>query len=514
MNINFVFGVLMALAVTRCNSSGTVQGITYYLDAENGNDHNSGTSASEPWESLEKLNAIKLGPYDRLLLKSGQVFTGTLLIRHACGNVQAPVTISSWDGGLATIRSDDGAAFIAEECSHLIIKRIKVIGSDRLGENKTDGIVFFHVEHGVLDSIEASGYLKSGIHVIGGGHIRISHAYVHENGFAGIFAESGESSYGVDGSGFKTLKDLYIGYSIAENNPGCPIIKDNHSGNGILIAGVTGGTIEYCEAMNNGWDMPREGNGPVGIWAYMSDSVIIQHCYAHHNKTSPKGKDGGGFDFDGGVRHSVMQYNLSAFNEGAGYGIFQYAGATQWTDNIMRYNISYHDGSKNSQAGIFMWCDPAAMHMGDFHAFNNTIVNKYGMGANFEPGNYENFFFENNIFLITRITDGFIGGKFSGAIFDRNLYWSAGNYYNKKSQPGVNIDHSALIADPKLLLPENDTLPALAPARLSGISYFRLQEGSPCLGAGKSLYRSGILDFWNNGITGSRNPNLGADQGQ
>ena len=27
------------------------------------------------------------------------------------------------------------------------------------------------------------------------------------------------------------------------------------------IGGVTNGMIEYCDVMNNGWDMPREGNG-------------------------------------------------------------------------------------------------------------------------------------------------------------------------------------------------------------------------------------------------------------
>lgn len=125
--------------------------------------------------------------------------------------------------------------------------------------------------------------------------------------------------------------------------------------------------------MNNGWDMPREGNGPVGIWAYQCDSAIIQYCYSHDNKTSPKGKDGGGFDFDGEITNSVMQYNLSANNEGAGYGMFQYYGASDWKNNIVRYNISYNDGTKNGKCGIFIWCDPSAIPMKQLHAYNNTL---------------------------------------------------------------------------------------------------------------------------------------------
>ena len=65
--------------------------------------------------------------------------------------------------------------------------------------------------------------------------------------------------------------------------------------------------IEYCTATNNGWDMPRTGNGPVGIWAYESDSVLIQRCIAYRNKTQKGAADGGGFDFDGGMTNSIIR---------------------------------------------------------------------------------------------------------------------------------------------------------------------------------------------------------------
>ena len=93
--------------------------------------------------------------------------------------------------------------------------------------------------------------------------------------------------------------------------------------NGILASSVEYGTIEYCEAFNNGWDMPWTGNGPVGIWIWDCTDFTIQHCISHHNRNHPEAADGGGFDFDGGVSNSTIQYCISHHNEGAGYGLYE-----------------------------------------------------------------------------------------------------------------------------------------------------------------------------------------------
>jgi hypothetical protein len=340
--------------------------------------------------------------------------------------------------------------------------------------------------------------------------MRVTNVYAHSNGFAGIHVTSDRS--GRDESPDKSIRNIYIGYSVTENNPGCPVIKNNHSGNGILVGGVTNATIEYCEAMNNGWDMPRAGNGPVGIWIYQSDSVIIQHCYAHHNKTSAKGSDGGGFDFDGGVTNSIMQYNFSMYNEGAGYGMFQYADAKQWNNNILRYNISYHDGVKHGQCGIFMWCDSAAIQMKNLHAYNNTIVNKYGHGVNFLPGHYENFVFENNIFLITGATKEFTGGEFSGAVFKQNLYWNSFNASNSLMQPNVRNEINPFIADPLIVLPTSDSLINLNAKSINTILFFKLKTKSPALNAGNRIKNNGGKDYWGNILKKKTKQNIGAHQ--
>ncbi|HLO59561.1 MAG TPA: right-handed parallel beta-helix repeat-containing protein [Bacteroidales bacterium] len=415
----FLLYLWIAGIITGCDPGATT---VYYLDSQNGNDSNPGLTPGLPWKSLSRTNEIVLKPGDQVLLKAGSRFSGSLTFKNAGGSLKAPVILGVYGKGKAYIQSFDSAAVIIENAFGFVCRNLVVTGSGRLNSNKTDGLFIKGSRNIEIDSVEASGYLYSGIHVKGGSHIKIAGVYAHDNGFSGIYAESGEPEYGTDGSKFKTMHSVEIGNCKAENNPGCPAITDNHSGSGILIAGVVNGYIHHCEAMNNGWDMPREGNGPVGIWAYMCDSVVIENCFSHDNKTSEHGKDGGGFDFDGGIRYSVMQNNISANNEGAGYGIFQYAGATEWKGNVMRNNTSYNDGVKNSRSGIFMWCDPVAQPMRDFEAYNNTVVTCFEHAVSFEPGDYEGFIFSKNVFLINGNQDGFIFGNFKGARFSQNIY--------------------------------------------------------------------------------------------
>lgn len=483
---------------------------TYYINGETGNDANSGTSPKKAWKTLISINEIPFESGVRVLLKGGQVYSGSIRIKEASGTIESPIIFNSYGTGRATIESGDSLAFLASDCEHLVFKNINTKGSGRLKGNKTSGIEFFKVRNGTIDSVETSGYLMNGIQVSGGKNIRITNTSAHDNGSCGINVRpAGRRSTEQDQ--LSTPRNIYIGYCVAENNAGCPAIKNNHSGNGILVGGVINGLIEYCEAMDNGWDMPREGNGPVGIWGYMCDSLVIQRCYSHHNKTSLNGKDGGGFDFDGGMTNSIMQYNLSAFNEGTGYGIFQYNGATEWSNNILRYNISYNDGCKNSKGGILVWSDPAAIPMRDFHAYNNTIVSNQGLGIWFEPGAYKNFVFENNIFLVTSATNMFIDGKFTLATFHRNVYWAEGNAKKGLPQPKTQLDKVGITADPKLELPVLEYVLNFDMNNFQSFPYFKLKDGSVCLKNGNIIPSNGGMDFWGKVVSSDLNPNIGAD---
>ena len=425
----------------------------YFVDGQSGNDTNPGTS-KKPFKSIDRINSLQLHSGNSIFFACGQTFEGTLKLKGISATKENPIVISSYGNGRAIINGGNNNSIWADSCSWLQVKNLKLNGNGRLTGNRGSGIEFRKVRYCSIDSMETSGFLWSGVKVVGGQNLRITNVFAHDNGFSGINVESdGQDAGGLEGSGGKTFRNLYIANCVAENNPGCPEVKENHSGNGILIGGVTNGIIEYCEAMNNGWDMPREGNGPVGIWAYQCDSITIQHCYSHDNKTSANGKDGGGFDFDGGMTNSAMQYNFSANNEGAGFGLFQYYGASVWKNNIVRNNISYNDGRKNGKAGFLMWISEGSPEpISECRIENNIVVNKYGHAVGFEPGNYSDFRFVKNVFLLTNSSVSFVFGKYTGATFSGSQAWAN----DQKNLLTFPEDRQAILTLPRMKIPENN----------------------------------------------------------
>jgi hypothetical protein len=175
--------------------------------------------------------------------------------------------------------------------------------------------------------------------------------------------------------------------------------------------------------------MPRQGNGPVGIWVWDADSVIIEHCLSYRNKTSNGGGDGGGFDFDGGVTNSIMQYCLSYENEGSGIGLFEFDHAGPWYNNTIRYNISINDGNTSAaKAGIFIWNASTTQNLKNCYIYNNTIYNNKNAAINYSTeSNNEGFVFYNNIMVGNKeiVSGNNITGKYLG-----NCWWSLQNGFN------------------------------------------------------------------------------------
>jgi hypothetical protein len=71
----------------------------YYLSAS-GNDNNSGTSPSSPWQSLDKLNSAfsSFRPGDNIYLNRGDVFYGSINVTQS-GSSGSPITISAYGSG-------------------------------------------------------------------------------------------------------------------------------------------------------------------------------------------------------------------------------------------------------------------------------------------------------------------------------------------------------------------------------------------------------------------------------
>ena len=278
-------------------------------------------------------------------------------------------------------------------CSNLKIENLNLVGAGRKNGNTKNGCFVSSSRNIILKKLTISGFQKVGLYIFSSQLVEIAHCVAETNGAAGIM---------VDGTDKKSSSHISIRYCKAFNNPGDPTNFTNHSGNGILVGLCTKVLIDHCEAYNNGWDMPRVGNGPVGIWTYESDSVVIKNCTSHHNKTSVGGSDGGGFDLDGGTTNALIQNCNSYENEGAGYGIYQYAGASNWYNNKIINCRSYNDGLKSGgKAAVYIWNSSQDQKQFKNLLFeNNSIINKNNVAVKFDIlSNHESFRFVGNQFL-------------------------------------------------------------------------------------------------------------------
>jgi hypothetical protein len=274
-------------------------------------------------------------------------------------------------------------------------------------------------------------------------------------------------------------------------------------------------TIDHCTATNNGWDMPRKGNGPVGIWAWESDHITIQYCISYRNKTSENAKDGGGFDLDGGVRNSLIQYCLSYENDGAGYGLFQYAGASPWADNIVRYCVSINDGHTTEGSGsFFIWngSDDAAQLSGCM-IYNNVAYNSEAPVVSYEKSSlHKNIRFSNNIFLGS---DKPVTGNPEGSSFIGNTWWNPegkrdfmtfSNFTDWARKSGQEMLEGRIIGrheDPKLKGPFLTDI--TDPYQLGNLLGYTLQPDSPLKNKGQDIKKlfnitQPMRDFYGNPV--------------
>ncbi len=360
------------------------------------------------FDSIEQINQTTLHPGDSVFLTGGRLYTGEIKLDSTdSGTEENPVVITS-QGGVARIEAGNGTGISVVKARFIHIDFLHVKGSGRKDGNITNGIVLSNSSDVRLSRLMVEGFQKSGLHIEKSKRINVSNVYAGFNGFAGISVQG---------------EDISIIECVADSNPGDPTNFTNHSGNGIIVGYSKNILVDECTATNNGWDMPRIGNGPVGIWAYESDSVTIQRCTSYRNHTSKGGEDGGGFDLDGGVTNSVIQYCISYENDGSGIGLFQYDGASPWKNNIVRYNVSLNDGLVSAaHAGIYVWNSSGdSSQLSEAYVFGNMIYNERGGVIRFATDSEHAKFYYANNFFASGVK--FLGGVPGDDVFQLNFWW-------------------------------------------------------------------------------------------
>ncbi len=399
----------------------------YYVSNQ-GNDDNPGTLTA-PFKTIRKINSLRLKPGTAVYFKGGETFKGSLVVASIVldsrdvGKVDSSIWVSSYSDGQATINGDSSHAISLYRTTNVSISDLKLVGLGRKNGNHESGLAILNSENIKVRDIDISGFQKSGLLIDSASDIDCDYIFVHDNGSAGIT---------VEGDSKKASRNIHIENCRAENNPGDPTKLDNHSGNGIVVGHCTNVTIRACTATNNGWDMPRIGNGPVGIWCYEADSVFIEHCLSYNNKTSKGGADGGGFDLDGGTTNSIIEDCYSYGNQGSGYCMFQYWGASPWHDNIIRNNITENDGTvSDSQAGLYIW-NSSDDHKQFYNCkvYGNIVYNEKVAAISFsDKSENSGFNFYRNIFVGK---DSLIKGRdiLGKCKFSGNDWWSVDGRFN------------------------------------------------------------------------------------
>jgi hypothetical protein len=520
---------------------------TVYYVSPTGSDTNSGTTLAAPWKTIARANQQTYQPGDSLLFQGGATFSGKLIMTAAdSGTLAAPVTISSYYAGRATISAGSGDGINIDDAGGINVVNINVAG-DGTNFNTSTGINLIddqvnqpRISYIIITACDVSGFGEAGIGInsttltSGFNSVVITNCTVHNNNDAGIWTQAGPlgetpAPYGL------AHQSIYIGYDSVYDNTGDT--GNDDSGSGIALGNVNSATIEHCKAYGNGSANIATGGGPVGIWTYNSNSICIQYNQSYSNTAGHK--DGGGFDIDGGTTYALLQYNYSHDNAGIGILIAQYAGASPMTNNVVRYNISQNDGRKQDQAAILLWASSPSDTIQNTLIYNNTIY--LAPAASGSPVGIQiltavrNVFFFNNIIDVAAGLDPLIVNNFApgevlifrgndywnGAPAALNIVWGSNTSYQTLNawqtatgEEAIGSTDYGTSVNPDLNITSTTGIPSSSDV-IAGDSSFLLQSGSPLIAGGANLWSyllyPGATDYFSNALIPNAAMNIGAD---
>jgi hypothetical protein len=472
----------------------TVSAITYFVDGEAGDDSRTGTSPSQEWKTLERVNTNIFQPGDKLLFKSGSRFTGQLQPQGSGAIVDGkivPITIGKYGDGP--------------------LPRIDVEGKS------LDALLLRNVEFWEVNDLEISNLgtnrapWRTGVRIVTDGfgkmrHIHLRNLFVHDvNGDLRKEQEGCGISFASRGGNQSHFDDLLIENCHvvrADRNGICQrggrtrslrvVIRGNLlediGGDGIKLWGSNGGIIE-SNVVRGG--RMRCDDYAAGIWPFDCDDTLVQFNEVSGMKGT---KDGQGFDSDYLCRRSLFQYNYSHDNDG-GFFLICSPGNSYSEDAVIRYNISQNDGINSARVFHISGAKNTKI-------YNNTIYASPKQDlplllcTEWNRGNPSNTFFYNNIFYVDgRVTYNL--GKSQNTVFENNVFF--GNHGELPTDARATTNQPALVK------------PGSGGNGLDSLSGYKLRDASACV-PGRIVPDNGGRDFFGNPVPADRPPCIGAAQ--
>lgn len=512
------FLCLLALA-TGCNPpvtppTNSTGNTTYYVDSQNGSDTNAGTSEGAAWKTFTNVNAITFAAGDKILLKSGGVWTGQL---HPLGNggTDNPITLGSYGTGskpLISAGGITGAAVYLKNQQNWVIENLEITNtaasrSDvyRWGiqvENNGGGtlsniIIRNNYVHHVTGSFKwVTGYIDP--HLNGGIAVNVTGSAGTDK-FDYVVIE-GNTVSNSGRTGIVVWDNVWNGSNFASTRVK---VRQNTveyiDSDGILTFGCNGALLEYNVANTCGnYAESGQFNGSCAIWSTRGSDCISQYNEAYNTKALLDNVDGQGFDIDMDATNCIVQYNYSHDNEGGFILLIDartqpgvYVGTS---GAVVRYNISQNDKTRiiNFAGGIAP----------NSAVYNNTFYIGSGLATNIIEHSWDMdmtqpYSFRNNI--VYNLGSGGYQIPGPNGTFDYNLFY--GNHPATEPADAHKLTSNPLLANP-----------GSGGTGRATVSGYLLGSGSPAAGSGKVIANNGGLDYFGNTITAGYYPSRGAHQ--
>ncbi|WPU95541.1 carbohydrate binding domain-containing protein [Mucilaginibacter sabulilitoris] len=491
----------------------------YYIDNISGNDSNTGKSPVLAWKTITKVNGKIFSPGDSILFKNDGTWTGTLHPQGE-GATGKPIVISNYGSGAAKpLFNGNGAVrtvYLSNQ-QYFEITNLEVTNSVNPGSSKR-GIEVENINRGKLTHIKI---FNNNVHDVLGDNNRgqdgsIGIMVVVRKGSSG-FVPSWFDTVAIENNIVKKVNRTAIGSSSdwrCQAQWGCTtnsgyypttnmVIRNNYvedaGGDGIVPMVCYATLVEHN--IVNGANK-NSGTANAGMWCYSGNKNLFQYNEAYNVKTAI---DGEGYDVDFAQDSTIFQYNYSHDNDG-GFMLLctNIAGAN--TNATVRYNISQNDKYR------IMILNGNVQNA---RIYNNTMY--LPTGSTSRPIVIDNWggefpkdiYIQNNIFQLTDANQWVAMDSISGTkVFDYNIIYGV-------HTTGEPTGPHNIFTDPLLTAPGTGTTGGMVSGTLTfgNVDGYKLQAGSPAIGAGTIISGNGGMDYWGNAVGTSSAPNIGAYNG-
>jgi hypothetical protein len=510
--------------------SSPATNITYYVDATDGKDSNSGTSEATPWKTIAKVNMLKFQPGDQILFKRGDVWREQLTVPSS-GSAGRPINFGAYGSGPDPIITGADIVNGLTQIGGMVYQkkgltieprqvfynhiRLKLnagvtteVGSNEwdwvsdtlyinVGENPARGMVeisrraqaIWNARNYITFSelhITKSDSTTFGNIVSSGNNVTIENCEISYAAHHGIaYIGSGDNlltSSNIHHNGTQSTSSAVFGYQDAgtlghENYISHNDIHHNHAFGIQLLSNYY--IIEHNTVYNNGNKTDMTGGIEIIDW---TQSGYGQHQVIRYNTVYGQISgidDGEGIFADDFSRYVDIYYNIVYGNDGPGIG-------SNGAKDVNIYNNVSYENSRNSSGSL------------------NTKAEIKAVASN--PRATSNLVIKNNIAMATDVnTYAIYVGPYvynsDGLIITNNIWYSsAANWYYWNNAGGNNL--STWNALPCVGTDLNSN-----PLFVS-TSDFHLQASSPAIDAGTDVGLN--QDYQGLRVPLGRAPDIGA----